>query len=191
MRPPENTRNYEPIPGEEWRQAVGFSKNYWASNMGRIFTTSAHNKPNNPAIMKPALNFDKRKGATGYLRTVMDGRSIRVHRVVARTWIQNPEKKPFVNHKNGDKTDNRAENLEWCTSSENQLHAYRTGLEKPMRGEKSPKSKMTDEQVRRFKREWAQRPRLKSRKQYAEEFGVSEAAIKDIVRGKTWRWLDA
>lgn len=70
-------------------------------------------------------------------------------------------------------------------------HAYRTGLEKPMRGEQNPKSKMTDEQVRRFKREWAQRPRLKSRKQYAEEFGVSEATIKDIIRGRSWRWLDA
>ena len=190
MQPPKNTRNYEPIPGEEWRQAVGFSEKYWVSNMGRIFTTSAHNKPNNPAIMKPALDFDKRKGATGYLRTVMDRHSIRVHRVVAMAWVPNSENKPFVNHINGDKTDTRAENLEWRTNSENQLHAYRTGLEKPMRGEQNPKSKMTDEQVRQFKWEWSH-DRKMSRKQYAEKLGVSEAAIKDIIRGKSWRWLDA
>lgn len=188
MTPPKDTKNYTPIPGEKWRHAKGFSDRYYVSNMGRIFTTSAHNKKNNPAIMKPALDFDKRKDATGYLRTVIDGRSIRVHRVIAQTWIPNPENKPFVNHKNGNKTDNRAENLEWCTNSENQLHAYRTGLEKPMRGEKNPKSKMTDEQVRRFKQEWAH-DRKMSRKQYAEKLGVTEAAIKDIIRGRSWSWL--
>ena len=105
MRPPKNTRNYEPIPGEEWRQAVGFSEKYWVSNMGRIFTTSAHNKPNNPAIMKPARSFDKRIGSWEYYKTVLDGRTIRVHRVVATTWVPNPENKPFVNHINGNKAE--------------------------------------------------------------------------------------
>ena len=59
-----------------------------------------------------------------------------------------------------------------------------------MRGEQNPKSKMTDEQVRQFKWEWSH-DRKMSRKQYAEKLGVSEAAIKDIIRGKSWRWLDA
>ena len=190
MQPPKNTRNYEPIPGEEWRQAVGFSEKYWVSNMGRIFTTSAHNKPNNPAIMKPARSFDKRRGSWEYCKTVLDGRTIVVHRVVAATWVPNPKNKPFVNHINGNKADNRAENLEWCTTSENLLHAYRTGLEKKQLGQKHHAAKMTDEQVRQFKWEWAHNRKM-IRKQYAEKLGVSEATIKDIIRGRSWRWLDA
>lgn len=56
-----------------------------------------------------------------------------VHRMVAETWIDNPNHYRDVNHINGDKTDNRVENLEWATRSQNIRHAYRTGLTKGRR----------------------------------------------------------
>ena len=55
------------------------------------------------------------------------------HRIVALCYIPKIEGKDFVNHKNGDKYDNRANNLEWCNRSENQLHAYKLGLQVPKR----------------------------------------------------------
>lgn len=55
-------------------------------------------------------------------------KSAYVHRVIAQEFVENPENKPFVNHKNGNKHDNNAKNLEWVTARENVIHAYRHGL---------------------------------------------------------------
>lgn len=188
--PPKDTKNYTKSPGEKWRQAKGYSSNYYVSSMGRILTLTHYGHKNSPAIMKPAYHYDKRRNSeTHYLRTVMDRKSVKVHRVVAQAWVENPNDYPQVNHINGIKDDNRAENLEWCTNSENQVHAYKNGLSNPRLGAANNKTLLTAEQVMEIRTAWDTGINRLSRKDYAKKFGVKEAAIKSILENKSWKWL--
>lgn len=94
---------------------------YEVSNLGNVRNLKGH-------ILKPSLIHQ------GYLIVALcqEGkkRNARLNRLVAEFFVPNPENKTEVNHINGIKTDNRAENLEWTTKSENMIHAYRSGLQK-------------------------------------------------------------
>lgn len=116
-----------------------------------------------------------------------DGKKITktVHRMVAETFIPNPENKKTVNHKNGVKTDNRIENLEWNTYSENSLHALRTGLSLPKRGEKNGMAKLTWEIVAQIRKEYI--PRLVTLKILADRYNVTPQLVSYVVNNKIWK----
>lgn len=107
----------------------------------------------------------------------------RVHRLVANAFIPNIESKPEINHINGIKTDNRVENLEWCTRSENMIHAFKTGLKKGMCGEENAQSKLTSTQAEEIRINSAG---LTTR-EFAEKFGVCERVIRNVQRGRTYK----
>lgn len=100
-------------------QIKGFPE-YYVTDSGEVYSRNLYNNPNGRI-----KRLKKTLEQTGYYTVNLKGRIISVHRLVAEAFISNSEKKPCVNHINGIKTDNRVENLEWCSYAENNLHAYR------------------------------------------------------------------
>ncbi|OZI74551.1 HNH endonuclease [Bordetella genomosp. 12] len=118
-------------------------------------------------------------------------RTMLVHRLVALSWLPNPHGLPEVNHINGDPADPRAENLEWCTRSHNVRHAYRNGLiaiddawrsRTAAMGLSTRRLSMTDAETIRALVAAGSR-----QYQVAEQYGLSRAAINNIINHKTYR----
>lgn len=113
---------------------------------------------------------------------------MKVHRLVAEAFIPNPENKPQINHKDGDKTNNIVENLEWCTNSENQLHAFEHKLQK---GEfKHHNSKLTLEQVLYIKRNCILGSKENGVKTLARKYGVCSKSIRQILDGQSYKHIN-
>lgn len=108
---------------EIWKYHPYFGKLVQFSNLGRVKSFIRY---------KDGKILDNRSdNGNGYMRIMIAGRKYQIHRYVAELFVPNPENKPEVNHKDGNKWNNRADNLEWVTRSENVKHAYKLGLQKP------------------------------------------------------------
>lgn len=108
---------------EIWKDIPGYEGRYQASSLGRIKSLSRTVKTWNghKSIPECVLKLRKRNGYLAW-------KNKSVHRLIALTFLTKPEHKDFVNHKNGSREDNRADNLEWVTLEENARHAWATGL---------------------------------------------------------------
>ena len=138
----------------------------------------------------------------GYRAVAFNHTTYMVHKLVAKGFVDNPDDKIYVNHKDGNKLNNHYSNLEWCTIAENNAHARETGLHVQAKGHKikykSPESKakalsnlkdktiLTDEQVRYAREVYIARHPEFGASALARKFGVSSVAMSKAIRGKTF-----
>lgn len=117
----------------------------------------------------------------------LDGkkRTFRVHRLVMMAFkpVENMDELE-VNHLDGNKKNNKLENLEWCTTSENQKHAFKTGLQKARKGEDSNFAKLSKEDVDKV---FELRAQGLLQREIADIVGCTHSNISAILRGKSWK----
>lgn len=108
---------------EIWKDIKGFEGKYQVSNLGNIKHLLKHGKSK---ILNPSTEKHGYKVVVLYNKGTV--RTFKVHRIVAETFIEKPLNKEQINHIDGNKTNNRVDNLEWCTAKENMNHAFKNGL---------------------------------------------------------------
>jgi len=166
---------------EEWRGIVGYEKTHRVSNAGRVKRIMHRKNPCND-LLNPSFHEP-----SGYLFFALaingKAKSVSVHRTVAIAFIPNPENLPEVNHKKGNKQDNRFFMLEWNTSAQNIKHAWETGLSTPKKGISHSQNKLTEEDVLNIRELYKTKKVREISEIYTQ---VNEQAIWKIVKRKRW-----
>jgi hypothetical protein len=189
---------------EEWKDIPEF-KGYQVSNSGQVKSLQrVLMRSNNRPFTISEKILKQYKDGSGYLYVCLPNKgfkagfkNIRVHRLVANAFIPNIYNKPQVNHKDGNKTNNLSLNLEWCDNSENQIHAYKLGLNhsNPLMGYSNNLSReiimcdLSGNEIRRYG----------SVKEASRNMGVADSNIYAVAQGKrghntaggyVWRYAD-
>ena len=171
---------------ETWKEINGFNGRYLISNLGNV---KSIDWPNTLGRVIKGKMLKTQMEGNGYLQVglITGQKQIRylVHRIVAHAFIPKIDGKTFVNHKNGIKTDNRVENLEWVTRSENIKHAFKIGLQ-CNKGENHPSNKLKELQVIEIRSKHSQGV---SAYKLSKEYGISYTQAKDIVKKRSWRHI--
>jgi len=147
---------------------IEIEKDYFVDAQGRVYSKRKFNKLTELKQSKT--------GHKGYVKVRINKKDMFVHRLVAIAYLNNPLNKETVNHINGIKHDNRVENLEWCTRSENTKHAYEIGLHKPYSG-------LKDKGNNKFYKEWNDLIKKgTSMRKIAKEYNVSHRTVGSVLK---------
>lgn len=165
---------------EIWKKVINYENYYEVSNLGRIRSLYKN------IIMKPTSHYKTKYLQVGLRKPGEKRKTASLHRLIAEVFCENPKNKKVVNHKNGNKLDNRALNLEWVTKKENEEHAVKLGLRNDFIGENNISNKLKETEVLVIKE------MLKngiSQSKIAKKFNVSQSTISFINVGKIWNHL--
>lgn len=171
---------------EVWVPIEGYESAYEVSNLGNVRSIQRLVRHWRGGLKTTVARVLKPRLVRGYCHVTLqqDGRitQAQVHRLVARAFVSNPLSKRFVNHIDGNKQRNGSDNLEWVTTSENNKHAFSTGL-RSAKGERQSSSKLTEADVLLI------RERLslgESCASISKDFPVTDRAISRIKRRVVW-----
>ena len=176
----------------EWKDVEGYEGIYSISSNGDILSSGFHFYNarglycfRKPRILKKCLNSE------GYVTSILTRgktfKNVKVHRLVALAFLGSPPTgKGQVNHKNGVKSDNRVENLEWISGQDNIRHAFATGLNYGRKGESSLRSKLKDRDVIDIRDRYSNGETIAS---MARSYGVTETCIRLVCKRKSWTHL--
>ncbi len=174
---------------EIWKDIKGYEDIYKISNTGKVMRKSVLTKNGHNFHMCKERELVNYFYNTGYFRVglSMNKKQVKfyLHRLVAIAFIPNPENKPEVNHKDGDKTNNNDWNLEWSTISENSIHAFNLGLRTSVKGSAHTFSKLTEKDVLKIRQMSLSMTNTKIGKIY----GVGQPTISNIINRKSWKHI--
>ena len=167
---------------EIWRDIKGFEGLYQVSNKGNVKSLSRPSWNRFKFVQTKETILKPSKGE--YLRVKLydknnKSKNFAVHRLVCLTFLERIKGKNFVNHKNGDKYDNRLENLEWCTKSENTLHSFRNGFQTPIVGSNHSNSKLDESKAKKIKYGHSDL----TQSQIAKIYGIDRSKVYQIRKG--------
>lgn len=171
-----------------WKPVVGFEGLYEVSSEGEVRSVDRWLTTRRGArIFRKGVSMTPRIGKSGYLYINLYRDSLsftkKVHRLVAEAFCPNPRGAVQVNHVDGQKLNNLAENLEWVTASENTRHAVANGLNAPQSGELSHRSSIKNSDVDKIRAKILEGVPLE---EVARTFGVTRAVVSGIKSGRRW-----
>lgn len=167
---------------EVWKEIPNYEGFYEVSNYGKVRSITRKTQFGVGYRVYKGKELKLQADKDGYKRVALhkEGKQKRffVHRLVGLCFIDNPENKPVINHIDGDKANNYVENLEWVTRSENDIHAFDTGLRAPHDGGTSRKVVQMDKDTLEVLGEY------KSMSEASRETGISVPMISYCCNGK-------